>query len=49
MADPNRIDRSFLDHDVVGVARALIGCVLWTAKADGVTAGTIVETEAYAG
>ncbi len=45
-----KIPKSFyLDDDVTGLARSLLGCRLWT-RIDGiVTAGVIVETEAYDG
>jgi DNA-3-methyladenine glycosylase len=47
MPDANRLDRSFFARSVVEVARNLIGCTLWTNRSDMVTAGMIVETEAY--
>ncbi len=45
-----KLPKSFyLEDDVVSRARALLGCRLWT-RIDGmVTAGVIVETEAYDG
>ncbi len=45
-----KIPKSFyLDDDVTGLAKALLGCRLWT-RIDGIaTAGVIVETEAYDG
>ncbi len=39
----------FLNDDVVATARALLGCRLWTQINGSVTAGVIVETEAYDG
>jgi len=48
MPEADRLPRVFFERNVVEVARALIGCTLWTARADGVAAGEIVETEAYA-
>jgi DNA-3-methyladenine glycosylase len=39
----------YLRHDVVGIARDLLGKVLCTCKDGHLTAGIIVETEAYAG
>ena len=48
MPDSERLARVFFDRDVVEVARALIGCTLWTVRPEGVTGGEIVETEAYA-
>lgn len=45
-----KLDRSFyLQHDVVSVARQLLGKVLFTSIDDVITAGIITETEAYAG
>ena len=45
-----RLPKSFyLDDDVVSRARALLGCRLWTRINGEVTAGVIVETEAYDG
>ena len=45
-----KLPKSFyLDDDVVSRARALLGCRLWTRINGSVTAGTIVETEAYDG
>lgn len=39
----------YLRHDVVQIARELLGKVLVTAWNENITAGRIVETEAYAG
>lgn len=39
----------YLRHDVVQIARELLGKVLVTQWGDAVTSGRIVETEAYAG
>jgi DNA-3-methyladenine glycosylase len=39
----------YVDGDVVSRARALLGCRLWTRIQGAVTAGVIVETEAYDG
>jgi DNA-3-methyladenine glycosylase len=47
MPDSGRLGRVFFDRNVVDVARVLIGRTLWTARPEGVTAGLIVETEAY--
>ncbi len=45
-----KLPKSFyLDNDVVSRARALLGCRLWTRINGEVTAGVIVETEAYDG
>ncbi|HTO89782.1 MAG TPA: DNA-3-methyladenine glycosylase [Candidatus Sulfotelmatobacter sp.] len=43
------LTRRFYQGDVLRVARALIGCVLVREEAGGVTAGRIVEVEAYGG
>ena len=40
---------SFLDRETEIVSRELLGAVLWCRTAEGVTAGRIVETEAYLG
>ncbi|MDI6402506.1 DNA-3-methyladenine glycosylase [Balneolaceae bacterium ANBcel3] len=39
----------FCDSDVVSLAQKLIGCTLWTRSEAGLSAGMIVETEAYDG
>ena len=39
----------FRNDDVVALARELLGCRLWTRNGEAVTAGIIVETEAYDG
>jgi len=36
MPEADRLPRVFFERNVVEVARALIGCTLWTARADGV-------------
>jgi DNA-3-methyladenine glycosylase len=43
------LPRSFYDRPVLAVARACIGKVLVHRRADGITAGRIVESEAYRG
>ena len=48
MADSDRLGRDFFSRNVVVVARELVDCELWTAREGGVTAGVVVETEAYA-
>ncbi|MBP3192111.1 DNA-3-methyladenine glycosylase [Natronogracilivirga saccharolytica] len=46
----SKLPRSFyLSDDVVALARNLLGCRLWSRHEDNVTAGIIVETEAYDG
>jgi len=46
----NMLDRAFyLDEDVVKISRNLLGKVLYTFIDNSVTAGKIVETEAYCG
>jgi DNA-3-methyladenine glycosylase len=47
MVEP--LPREFYARDTESVARALLGCVLETAKRGAVTAGRIVEVEAYIG
>jgi DNA-3-methyladenine glycosylase len=45
-----KINRDFyLQDDVVGIARNLLGKVIFTHFGSGVTSGIITETEAYAG
>ncbi|MFO7723827.1 MAG: DNA-3-methyladenine glycosylase, partial [Bacteroidales bacterium] len=39
----------YTDPDVVGVARALLGKILWCKVNGGLVGGIITETEAYAG
>lgn len=43
------LDRDLFDRPVVEVAQALLGATLVTDRGDELTAGRIVETEAYAG
>ncbi len=45
-----KLSKSFFqDDDVAGMARALLGCRLWSRINDEYTAGIILETEAYDG
>jgi DNA-3-methyladenine glycosylase len=44
-----RLARAFFERDTVAVARALLGCVVVSKASNGLTAGRIVETEAYSG
>jgi DNA-3-methyladenine glycosylase len=46
---PAPLGAAFYARDTVGVARALLGCVLETRIRGRVTAGRIVEVEAYVG
>jgi DNA-3-methyladenine glycosylase len=46
---PSILKRDFYDRETETVARELLGKVLETRTPDGVTSGTIVETEAYIG
>ncbi len=41
------VDKDFFSDDAVRLAQKLLGCVLVHKTEDGVTAGMIVETEAY--
>jgi DNA-3-methyladenine glycosylase len=43
----SRLERSFFERPTAEVAVELISCVLWRYTVAGVTAGRIVETEAY--
>ena len=49
MARSKRLSRGFYDRDTLTVAQALIGKVLVHRTTAGLTAGAIVETEAYIG
>ncbi len=42
-----RLDRGFFERSTAEVAVELISCVLWRYTTAGITAGRIVETEAY--
>lgn len=44
-----KLNREFFLGDTVDIAQKLIGCTLVSVSAEGVTAGRIVETEAYLG
>ncbi|MFQ6046585.1 MAG: DNA-3-methyladenine glycosylase [Gemmatimonadales bacterium] len=43
------VSRRFYARDTIGVARSLLGCVLTSSIGGSVTAGRIVEVEAYVG
>ncbi|SEN10334.1 DNA-3-methyladenine glycosylase [Mesobacillus persicus] len=43
------LDQSFFEQPTLSLARSLLGCLLVKETFDGVTAGYIVETEAYIG
>ena len=45
----DKLNRDFFLGDTVEIARELIGCTLVSVTDDGITAGRIVETEAYLG
>ena len=45
----NKLGRDFYLGDTVDIAKKLIGCTLVSVTCEGVTAGRIVETEAYLG
>jgi DNA-3-methyladenine glycosylase len=41
------VGKDFFEDDALALAKKLLGCLLVHESADGVTAGVIVETEAY--
>lgn len=43
----DKLDNAYFDRDVVAVAEELVGNTLWTCVEGKITAGKIVETEAY--
>lgn len=49
MSDRTRLGLEWFAHPTEVIARALLGTVLVTRSAEGITSGRIVETEAYLG
>ncbi len=45
----DRLSREFYIGDTIDIAKKLIGCTLVSVAEEGITAGRIVETEAYLG
>ena len=43
----NILDESFYNRNTIEVARDLLGCILFNKTEEGITAGKIVEVEAY--